>query len=129
MSPGAVWSLSMPGGTAAPAEICPAPTLLLGGQLSAWKASWLQRSAAFGSPTSPCGSTTRRLFTSSLEGFSENVESIVRSGWPPPAVVEGCSFTLVSDTAALAWAGSTAAASRARGTSQGGAVGRATGRG
>ena len=107
------------------AVTCAVPTLLLAGQVSPENADWLHRSPAFGSPARPCGSSTCRLFRSSLCGFSENVVSMVRSGWPPAAVVDGCSCVPVMDTAAWAPAGSstarssTGSASNARGIREG----------
>src|SRR5256885_5529157 len=88
-SPGDVCVDSMPGGTVTTAVTCALPTFEPAGQVSFENAAWLHLSAAFGSPTSPWGSTRWMLFTSSLDGFSENVVLTVTSGCAPPAVVDG----------------------------------------
>src|SRR4051812_23486267 len=84
------------------------PTLLLLGQLSAWNCASVQRAAAVGSPTSPCGSTTSIDFTSSLDE-TENAKSPVTSGCAPACVVDGVIFRFVICADATAEAGSAAA--------------------
>src|SRR4051794_41920586 len=81
------------------------PTLLLPGHWSAVKSACVQRSAAFGSPTSPCGRTSAIDFRSSELELHENDRAIATFGCPPAVVVVGVSLTLVRLTAAPAPAG------------------------
>src|SRR4051794_8753309 len=89
------------------------PTLLDAGQASAAKLAALQRSAAFGSPTSPCGRMTPTDLTSSLVGDSEKAVLIVTSGCAPACVVDGVTLKVVTDTDASAPAGKASASSTA----------------
>src|SRR4051794_28070003 len=91
------------------------PTLLLPGHWSAVKSACVQRSAAFGSPTSPCGRTSAIDFRSSELELYENDRSIATFGCPPAVVVVGVSLTLVRLTAAPAPAGRSAAPAQAVG--------------
>src|SRR4051812_41944632 len=89
------------------------PILLPAGHVSALNLAALQRSAAFGSPTSPCGSTSPIDFTSSLVLLSEKAKSTVTSGWAPACVVDGVSLKFVIATEASDAAGNVRAATRA----------------
>ena len=90
------------------------PTFESAGHASAAKDDWKQRPAERGSPTSPCGRTTFKDFTSSLSGLDARDVSTTRFGWPPAWVVDGVTLKLVTDTAALAAPGNVAAAAAPR---------------